>query len=265
VTTAEPPRNKPKLPTASIVRREDLTPEHFKLWLQPAEAFPFQPGQYCTIGVQGIERPYSLVSSPAEPLLELFVELIPPPIGRLTPLLHKLAVGDTVTIRPRAKGVFLLRPELRNHVMVATVTGIAPFVSMIRHSLAAPAADHAFYVLEGASYQDELGYDAELSSVAASHANIEFIATCSRPQDPRNAAWTGEVGRVNTIVERYVRDWELAPSDTCIYACGHPLMIEDVERRFLGKGFQFETESFWKEKPPRNRRASARNGLPGAP
>ena len=126
------PQQKAKLPTASIVKRVDFTPDHFKLWLEPREPFAFEPGQYCTIGVDGIERPYSIVSSPREPLIELFVELIWPPNGQLTPLLHKLRVGDTVTIRQRAKGVFVLRPEFRRHVMVATVTGVAPFVSMLR-------------------------------------------------------------------------------------------------------------------------------------
>jgi ferredoxin-NADP reductase len=47
----------------------DFTPDHFKLWLEPAEPFTFAPGQYCTIGVEGIERPYSIVSSPREPLI----------------------------------------------------------------------------------------------------------------------------------------------------------------------------------------------------
>ena len=123
VTHDRPHQIKGKVTSAAIVRRVDLTPEHFKIWLRSAEPFPFEPGQYCTVGVDGVERPYSIVSSPREPLLELFVELIPPPLGHLTPLLHALKVGDTVTLRPRAKGVFLLRPEFRNHVMVSTVTG----------------------------------------------------------------------------------------------------------------------------------------------
>jgi NAD(P)H-flavin reductase len=240
-------QKKAELPIASIVKRVDFTSEHFKLWLKPPAGFAFQPGQYCTIGVNGIERPYSIVSSPREALVELFVERIPPPVGRLTPLLHALEVGDTVTMRPRAKGVFLLEPEFRNHVMVATVTGVAPFLSMIRHWAERPVGNPSFYVLEGASYTDELGYDAELQALAATHANIEYVATCSRPQDPRNAAWRGETGRVNAIVGRYVRQWRLQPTETCIYACGHPLMIEDLRARYAGTGFRLEEERFWKD------------------
>jgi ferredoxin--NADP+ reductase len=246
VTGTEPRRIKGKVTSAAIVRRVDLTPELFKLWLRCAEPFPFEPGQYCTIGVNGIERPYSIASSPLEPLLEVFVERIAPPEGHLTPLLHELKVGDSVTMRPRAKGVFLMRREFRNHVMIATVTGIAPFVSMLRHWLPAHDASQRIYVLEGASHIDEFGYDDELASVAAANPSVRFVPTCSRPSDPRNAGWRGEVGRVNTIVERYVREWALEPAGTCLYACGNPQMIADVRARFAGSGFEFEEERFWK-------------------
>jgi len=246
VTHDRPHVIKGKVASAEIVKRVDLTAEHFKIWLRCAEAFTFEPGQYCTLGTGGVERPYSIVSSPREPLLELFVELIPPPLGHLTPLLHKLNVGDTVTLRPRAKGVFLLRPEFRAHVMVATVTGIAPFISMLRYWLEGPPDDRPMYVLEGASFLNEFGYDDELRELAGRHSNVQFVPTCSRPDDPRNAAWTGQVGRVHTVVERYVREWGLTPADTCLYACGHPGMIEDLRARYAASGFAFEEERFWK-------------------
>ena len=90
------------------------------------------------------------------------------------------------------------------------------------------------YVLEGASFIDEFGYDEELRALAARHPNIRFVPTCSRPDDPRNVGWTGQVGRVHTIVEHYVREWQLEPAETCIYACGHPGMIEDLRGRYAG-------------------------------
>ena len=77
------------------------------LELSPEEKFDFKPGQYCTIGTGGIERAYSIASSPDEDQIELFVELVPPPDGNLTPLLNDLKVGEAVTIRPRAKGIFV--------------------------------------------------------------------------------------------------------------------------------------------------------------
>jgi ferredoxin--NADP+ reductase len=130
--------------------------------------------------------------------------------------------------------------------MVATVTGIAPFVSMLRYWLEGPADHRRMYVLEGASFLDEFGYDDELRAIAQRHPNVLFVPTCSRPGDPRNAAWTGRSGRVHTIVQDCVREWQLAPADTCIYACGHPGMIEDLRARYGETEFTFEEERFWK-------------------
>jgi NAD(P)H-flavin reductase len=140
----------------------------------------------------------------------------------------------------------LLRPEFRNHVMVATVTGIAPFVSMLRYWLEGPGDDKRMYVLEGGSFGDELGYDDELKALAERNVQVRFVPTCSRPDDPRNVGWNGQTGRVHTIVESHVRAWELEPGDTCIYACGHPQMIEDLRGRYTDTGFAFEEERFWK-------------------
>jgi len=101
--------------------------------LEPEIPYTFAPGQYCTIGLEGIERPYSIVSSPHEPYLELFVELVPH--GALTPRLWSLRLGDPVSLRPRPKRVFTLQERSPSHLMVATVTGIAPFVSTLGFTL----------------------------------------------------------------------------------------------------------------------------------
>lgn len=242
--------------TCEITRRVDLTEDLWKIWLKPAQPFNFKPGQYCTIGAEGIERPYSIVSSPDEAEIELFIELVPPPDGNLTPVLFDLSVGTELTLRPRAKGIFVFKPEFKNHVMVGTVTGVAPYVSILRKFLADPEwnADasiprnqYRFYVLEGASYLDEFGYDEELSALANEHENIEFYSSVSRPDEDRNRAWSGPKGRINTLVEDFVKERDLDPAETIIYACGHPGMIEDVKERYAETDYHFEEERFWKD------------------
>jgi NAD(P)H-flavin reductase len=242
------PALKGRFTTARIVRRRDLTHDLWRIWLEPAEPFAFKAGQYCTIGTDGIERPYSIASPPSEPELELFIEHIPVPVGQLTPLLYRLQVGDEVTLRPRAKGLFVFNEGYSNHVMVATVTGVAPYIAILRSQLASPRPRDRFFVLEGASYQDEFGYDVELREMAAANpGRVVFVPSVSRPQDPRNAGWKGATGRINTLVEGYLKEFALPPADTCVYLCGHPLMIEDVKRRLDGTGYHIEEERFWKE------------------
>ena len=117
---------------------------------------------------------------------------------------------------------------------------------MLRRWLEGPADELRMYVLDGASFIDEYGYAEELHALAARSSNILFVPTCSRPSDPRNAGWRGEVGRVHTVVERYIREWDLDPAQTCVYTCGHPLMIEDMHARFANTGFTLEEERYWK-------------------
>src|SRR5216684_6804867 len=142
----------PELPKARIVEQVNLTNDLMIIKIRSEIPFTFKPGQYCTIGLGGVERPYSIVSSPYEESVELFLELVPE--GELTPKLWQSRVGDVLSIRPSAKGVFTFDDKYPNQFMVATVTGIAPFMSMIRNYLRRVLGSHNFYVLQGASYQD---------------------------------------------------------------------------------------------------------------
>ena len=128
--------------------------------------------------------------------------------------------------------------------MVSTVTGVAPYVSMIRNYLINPSEKDNFLILEGASFIDEFGYEEELLEIASNHENIEYIPTCSRPKDLKNKNWNGEKGRVNSILTKYINS-ELNDKNTLIYACGHPEMVNDVKKQVSGK-FDFIEERFWK-------------------
>ena len=236
------------MPKASLVERRDITEDLMIIKIRPETAMNFKPGQYCTLGLEGIERAYSIVSAPYEGELEIFVELVPEPDGALTPLIWKMKEGDEMTIRPRCKGIFTLDQKYNSHLMLATVTGVAPFVSILRNYFYEGSQGHSFHVLEGASYFDEFVYDAELYDMAKKHPDIlRFVPTVSRPKEEKNADWQGKQGRVNEIVEGYAENLGLGPETTLVYACGHPGMIEDVKDRMAPKGFKVKEERFWKQ------------------
>ncbi|MEX2430925.1 MAG: hypothetical protein WD645_03290 [Dehalococcoidia bacterium] len=235
------------LPKAWIAKKQEVSEDLFVMWLRPEVPFLFKPGQYITIGAQGIERPYSIASAPYEKLIELFVEYVLPEYGgKLTPVLWSMHVGDCVSMRPRAKGIFTFQPQYHNHVMVGTVTGVAPFVSMVRQGLKDRVQGHRFFIMEGASHQDEFVYDTEFERLAERYPEtFTFIPTVSRPHAERNHSWGGASGRVNTLVEEYLSKWSLPKDDTIIYLCGNPGMIEDVKERMTG--WPLIEERFWKE------------------
>ena len=225
-----------------------MTHDLWRIWLKPDAPFTFKPGQYCTIGVDGLERPYSIVSAPHEEEVELFIELVPPPHGNLTPVLHELKEGDSVTLRPRAKGIFTFKDSYRDHLMVSTVTGLVPYVSILRSYIHEGGSGHRFFVLVGASYMDEFTYDGELEQLARENPGVvHFVPSISRPDDEQNTGWTGETGRVNAVLKQYIKEFGLGAKDTLIYACGHPGMIQDVKLQATETGFDFQEERFWKE------------------
>ena len=242
------------LASARIVRRRDYTNDLFVIWLKPDIEFPFMAGQYVTIGAGGIERPYSIVSAPYEPLIELFIEyVLPEHGGKLTPLLYAQHVGDTVSMRPKAKGRFTLRTEVNHHVMVATVTGVAPYMSMIRQFVherengSRVPARMRFFVMQGASHCDEFVYDEELRALQARYPDLlVYVPSVSRPADQRNAAWTGPSGRINMLIEDHVRDWRLPKEDTVVYLCGNPGMIDDAVARLRPNGWNTLAEQYWR-------------------
>ena len=236
-----------QLPQAELVYRRDITEDLMVIKLAPQEGpFKFKPGQYCTLGKEGVERAYSIVSAPYEDTLEIFVELVPE--GGLTPKMWQMAVGETMSLRPRPKGIFTLNEKVHHHLMLATVTGVGPYLSIIREYLHQGGAGHYFYVLLGASYQDELTYDRELAELAAEHPEcVKFVAAVSRPSEERNAGWTGATGRLNNMVEHYLAEFNLPPEDTMVYTCGHPGMINGVKELVTPLGWQFREERFWKE------------------
>jgi len=240
----------PAFPTARLVERRDVTDDLMVIKLEPSEQFKFKPGQYCTLGLGKIERAYSIISAPYEKYLEIFVELVPD--GELTPRMWDLKLGDCMSVRPRAKGIFTMDRKMRHHFMLSTVTGVAPTVSMVRqylHDLDKNGGNgkHVFYVIYGASYADELYYDVEFNELAERYPEtVKFVPTVSRPAEARNAAWEGATGRVNNIAEEYLAMFDLPKDDTKVYACGHPGMIEDVKEKFVPKGWNFIEERFWK-------------------
>ncbi|MSQ34176.1 MAG: ferredoxin--NADP reductase [Dehalococcoidia bacterium] len=232
-------------PTATVVARKEVTHDLFILKLAPSIPFTFTPGQYCTIGLDGIERPYSIVSAPKESTIELFIEMVPD--GTLSPRLHRLCVGDQVSLRPKAKGVFTLDEHFHTHLMVATVTGIAPSVSILRSYLLKSLHGHRFFVLDGASYQDELAYNAELRQMAKDLPSLLYVPSISRPTEARNRGWVHGTGRVHQWVEPILSRHGLKPEDTMVYACGHPGMVATIKSDLGAQGFKVKEERFWRE------------------
>jgi ferredoxin-NADP reductase len=253
---------------ATLVRRADHTADLGSFWVRlDEEAVPFESGQYMTIGVFADgklwQRPYSVASAPsvaATEGYELYVRLVP--VIRFTTLLWRLREGARMRLTG-PKGRFMLEPDdRRTHLYVSTGTGLAPFVSMIRETMA-QGNPRRTIVLHGVSHASDLGYRAELEELERSGAYpLHYVPTVSRPDHPRNAGWRGRTGRVEAVVDEVCHDLGLRADRTVVYICGNPDMILNVESVLMKRGFpefHVKKELYW----PKGKAPVAAGGAAG--
>jgi len=242
---------RPTEPNAVLVARIDLTPSVAIFRIRPDGPAPvFEPGQYLTLGivVEGrlICRPYS-TSSAANTTdeLEFLIRLVPG--ATFTPLLWALPRGARLRLGP-PKGLFRLeRGDTRSHLFVATGTGLAPFMSMVRTSLASAHPRRAI-VVHGVSRMPELAYRAELATIARDRPNVVYRPVLSRPPTTADGQWLGDIGRLDTALGPICDELALAPADTVAYICGNPAMITAASALLIGRGFPaaaIRSEGYW--------------------
>jgi ferredoxin--NADP+ reductase len=237
-----------------VTERRDVARGLWIVRVRTGEPISFAAGQYVTIGLfheeKLVERPYSVASAPGEPEMEFFIERVTG--GRLTPQLYDVPVGGEVYLRRAAKGTFTLdeRSGHRQHFMAATVTGVAPFASMVRRLAAREDAGETIpfriAILQGASSAAEFGYEEELGALARARAWLAYIPTVSRPW--LEPAWQGERGRVEDVARKYLDSLGFAAGSSTAYACGNPHMIRNMRGVLERAGFDrrnVKEETYW--------------------
>ena len=212
------------------------------------DPFPFEPGQYATLGLMGtegklVQRPMS-ISSPASDLseYEFFIRLVD--AGGFTPLLWERTVGDAINIKG-AKGKFLIQDDGRALFMIATGTGLSPFMSML-DALRERGDTRDVVLLHGVSYDHDLAWRDELQALAEGGYPLRYIATVSRPQQCPD--WTGLTGRAEAVVEGQLDELGLTADNTTLYLCGNPDMVSAIEEIAAARGFapeQVRKELYW--------------------
>ncbi len=242
--------NLSKFSQARLVERVDFTDHLAAFRFRPDRPLAFAAGQYATLalldGEKLIQRAYSIVSSPHEGDLEFFIELVPE--GELTPRLWEIPVGGDLLIRAKIVGRFTQDADLKRHLMLATVTGVAPYLSMVRHHAHRLAAGEAlpdrFLIVHGASHSRDFGtYHDELVNLARADW-LHYVPTVSRPWEDED--WTGETGRVGDVVRKHADAFDFGAGKAVAYACGHPQMIENTHG--LLTRARFPAEHFREEK-----------------
>jgi CDP-4-dehydro-6-deoxyglucose reductase len=193
------------------------------------ESLAYAPGQFVSFtGVfdgREITRAYSTASPPSRNQFELCLNRVQD--GFFSPHLFEMQPGDTVDMTGPL-GYFTWRQPVRESVLVATGTGIAPFRGMLQWYLESGGKREVTLIF-GVRFEESLLYREEFEGMAARFSNFRFWPTLSRPSE----TWVGRSGHVQEHVFEAVG----GRRDVDVYICGMKAMVDDLRQQLKGSGF----------------------------
>jgi len=239
-----------------VVENRHWTESLFTLRVKGA-ALAFQAGQFVRIALDidgaRVARAFSLVNAPGEPLLEFYGIVVPQ--GPLSPRLARLEAADRLFVASNPAGFLVLSEILDAETLwlMATGTGIAPFVSMLRAET--PWQRFEKVVLVHAVRQaPELVYRDEIERARVKHGpRFRYVPIVSREDAPHALR-----GRIPALLGdaslEGAAGLKLAATDSQVMLCGNPDMLKDTTAALVKRGLRknrrrtpghITVESFW--------------------
>lgn len=208
----------------------------FSFTLTRPQDFDFANGEFVTIGLKRegrlVARAYSIVSTADHDHLEFLSIHVPD--GPLTSQLAQVRPGDTVWVNNKATGSLTLDHVLPGRVlyMLATGTGLAPFISLVRD----PGTYTRFekvVLVHSVRQVSELAYRDELS--AAGNPHLHYVPTVTREPfaTPERGADLFRSGELSRRLGLPVPD----PEHDRVMICGNPEMTREMTTHLKDAGW----------------------------
>jgi len=209
--------------------------------------FQFKNGHFVMLGMEVEGRPllraYSMASPNYADHLEFYSIKVQD--GALTSRLQHLSPGDRVLVSRRPTGTLVLstlKPGKRLYLL-ATGTGLAPFMSIIRDEETYERFEHVV-IAHSVRFANELGYAEYLANDLVNDelvgervkTQLHYYPTVTREPFERSERLTTllESGRFTTELGLPELD---AESDR-VMICGSPSMLGDITSMLESRGFR---------------------------
>ena len=239
-----------------VVENRHWTDSLFSLRVKGAP-LAFDAGQFVRIALdidgERVARAFSMVNAPGEPLLEFYGVVVPQ--GPLSPRLARLQARERLFVASNPAGFLVLSevPDAATLWLMATGTGIAPFISMLRADTPWQRFDNVVLV-HAVRHAPELVYRDDVDRARAKHgARFLYVPVVSRADAPRALR-----GRIPALLAdgrlEGAAGLKLAPAGSQVMLCGNPDMLKDTTAALVGRGLrknrrrapgQITVESFW--------------------
>lgn len=207
---------------------EHYTDTLFKFQLRKPEGYSFKAGQFTMISVDDApKRAYSFTSGPQDDFIEFYSIKVPD--GALTSKLQKIQIGDFVSVGQKATGGLLVEnlDEGTDLWLLATGTGIAPFISML-------CDDYTYerfkkiHVVWSVRVKEELdAFNSWLSNIG-----IDYI-----PIVTRDERWLGHDQRMTTLINEGIIMKDSTPENTKVMLCGNMDFNKEIKTILEGRKY----------------------------
>ena len=193
------------------------------------ETLPFIPGQFVVLMVAPkVFRSYSLVAI-NDTIMTLLIDVRVG--GPASQFFEACEPGDTLQLIGKALGKFTVKESDRPKVFIATGTGLAPFVPMVKQLLDQDAqADVQLFF--GSRHMKDAYCDSFFEGYidAEKHPNFKVFNCISRPEGEMKENYYD--GRVTNVIPAQLE--ECGSQD--FYLCGNPQMVDDIQAILKEKG-----------------------------
>ena len=221
--------------------------------------YEFTPGQYARLGLPDgdslVWRAYSITSKAGEDTLEFYGIVVEG--GQFTGKLDLLEVGDPIWVDRQVFG-FMTESRFADGDdlwMLATGTGVGPFISILRERALWQRWRHLVLV-HCVRRPEELAYGEELASMARADDGAGKLRLLQLVT--REATGSHLQGRITTLLQNGVLEQAaglpLNAEQSRVMLCGNPAMIEETRKLLHERGMrpvrrmnpgQFVTENYW--------------------
>jgi ferredoxin--NADP+ reductase len=227
----------------ATIMREQVTSVHhwtdrlFSFKTTRNQGFRFKNGHFTMIGLEQEGKPlmraYSLASANYEDELEFFSIKVPD--GPLTSRLQSIRVGDELLVNSKATGTLVQDNLLpgKNLYLIATGTGLAPFLSIIRDPEIYQQYDR-IVLTHGCRHVEELAYRELITEHLPAHEylgqdvrdKLIYYPTVTREPFHNN-------GRLTDLLRagKLQADVGLSPIDPTtdrFMICGSPSLLKEI-------------------------------------